>query len=159
MTDFLSNVNFSKQVRYRPERITYSVPVVGEPTFIMVRADSLYLMLRQLRLNGIINTKATSFCHLHTPDQFDFNKVDCQLVYQLSTCQFVRDGLDLLLLSPPGIGKSNLAQAIDQQVICQGLLVLYRDIFDLVRRYFMKKETPGGVAQFLKIDLLPKEVI
>ncbi len=141
--------------------------------------DSLHLMLRQLRLSGIINTlpvrpqeaadnslshqqflelilqnevilrgqrqikrgtKGASICHLYTRDQFDFNfnKVDRQLVYQLSTCQFVRDGRDLLLLSPPGIDKSNPAQAIGLQIIHQGLLVLYRDILNIVRD-FMKK--------------------
>ncbi len=84
-------------------------------------------------------TKAASICHLYTRDQFDFNfnKVDRQLVYQPPTCQFVHEGRDMLLLGPP-IGKSNSAQAIGLQVIRQGLLILYRDIFNLVRD-FMKK--------------------
>ncbi len=160
--------------------------------------DSLHLMLRQLRLSGIINTlsvrlqeaagnnlshqqflelilqdevilrdqrqinrrtKAASFRHLHTLDEFDFNfnKVDRQLVYQLATCQFVRDGRDLLLLGPPGVGKSHLAQAIGQQVIRQGLLVLYRSIFD-VARDFMKEEALGDdsrvLRNYLRVDLL-----
>lgn len=160
--------------------------------------ESLHLVLRQLRLSGIINTlpvrlqeaagnslshqqflelilqdevilrdqrqikrrtKAASFRPLHTLDEFDFNfnKVDRQLVYQLATCQFVREGRDLLLLGPPGVGKSHLAQAIGQQVIRQGLLVLYRSIFDLARD-FMKEEALGDdsrvLRNYLKVDLL-----
>jgi DNA replication protein DnaC len=104
-------------------------------------------------------TKAASFRKGYTLDQFDFNfnGVDRQQVYQLATCQFVRDGRDVLLLGPPGVGKSHLVQAIGQHVIRQGLLVLYRSIFDLARD-FMKEEALGDdsrvLRNYLKVDLL-----
>ncbi len=104
-------------------------------------------------------TKAASFRNINTLDQFDFhfNEVDRKQLYQLATCQFVRDGRDVLFLGPPGVGKSHLVQAIGQHAIRQGLLVLYRSIFDLARD-FMKEEALGDdsrvLRNYLKVDLL-----
>jgi DNA replication protein DnaC len=38
-----------------------------------------------------------------------------------------------LLVGPPGVGKSHLAQAIGHEAIKMGFQVLYRSFFDLVR--------------------------
>lgn len=104
-------------------------------------------------------TKAAAFRNAYTLDQFDFrfNKVDRQQIYQLATCQFVRDGQDVLLLGPPGVGKSHLVQAIGQHAVRQDLLVLYKSIFDLARD-FMTQEALGDdsrvLRNYLKVDLL-----
>src|SRR5262249_12338732 len=63
----------------------------------------------------------------------------------------------VLLLGPPGVGKSFLAQAIGYQALKAGFLVLYRSIFDVVRD-FLHDEALGGedkvLARYLKPDLL-----
>ena len=63
----------------------------------------------------------------------------------------------MLLIGPPGTGKSFLVQAIGHQAIKQGFLVLYRSIFDVVRD-FLHDEALGGedkmLAKYLKPDLL-----
>ena len=41
----------------------------------------------------------------------------------------------MLLLGPPGVGKSFLVQAIGYQPIKHGFVVLYRSIFDVVRDF------------------------
>ncbi len=41
----------------------------------------------------------------------------------------------MLLIGPPGTGKSFLVQAIGYQAIKQGFVVLYRSIFDVVRDF------------------------
>ena len=41
----------------------------------------------------------------------------------------------MLLMGPPGVGKSFLVQAIGYQAIKQGFVVLYRSIFDVVRDF------------------------
>ncbi|OWK39362.1 Mobile element protein [Fimbriiglobus ruber] len=78
-------------------------------------------------------------------------------VYDLATCRFVREAKDVLLIGPPGVGKSHLVQAIGYQAIKCGHAVLYRSIFDLIRD-FLQDEAVGGedkvVARYLKPDLL-----
>ena len=63
----------------------------------------------------------------------------------------------VLLLGPPGTGKSHLVQAIGYQAIKMGHTALYRSIFDVVRD-FLHDEALGGeekvLARYLKPDLL-----
>jgi len=104
--------------------------------------------------------KAAAFREQKTLEDFDwqFNpSIKRKQVYELATCQFIRQCKDVLLLGPPGTGKSHLAQAIGYQAIKAGLLVLYRSIFDVVRD-FLHEEAFGGqdkvLARYLKPDLL-----
>jgi len=78
-------------------------------------------------------------------------------IHDLATCRFIRETRDVLLLGPPGVGKSFLCQAIGYQAIKAGFLVLYRSIFDVVRD-FLHDEVLGEedklLAKYLKPDLL-----
>jgi len=38
------------------------------------------------------------------------NSIDKKQLYDLATCRFIREIRDLLLLGPPGTGKSHLAR-------------------------------------------------
>ena len=59
---------------------------------------------------------------------FDFNKkINRRTIFELSTGNFITKREDVLLLGPPGTGKSHLAQAIGNACIRQGYKVLYRE--------------------------------
>lgn len=104
--------------------------------------------------------KAASFKELKPLDDFDwvFNpSIPRKPIFDLATCRFVRETRDVLLMGPPGVGKSFVVQAVGYQAIKQGFVVLYRSIFDLVRDFLHDEAFDGQekvLAKYLKPDLL-----
>jgi DNA replication protein DnaC len=104
--------------------------------------------------------KAAQFRDIKTLDDFDwqFNpSIKKKQVYDLATCQFIRENRDCLWLGPPGTGKSFLCQAIGYQAIKMGFVVLYRSIFDVVRDFLADEAFAGQdqvLSKYLKPDLL-----
>lgn len=104
--------------------------------------------------------KAAAFRDLKTLEDFDwrFNpSIKKKQIFDLATCRFIEDARDVLLLGPPGVGKSHLAQAIGYQAIKMGYVVLYRSIFDLVKQLVRDEAFDGeerALVRYLKADLL-----
>lgn len=103
--------------------------------------------------------KAADFRELKPLDDFDWSfnpSINRKQLYDLATCRFIRERRDVLLLGPPGVGKSFLVQALGQQAIKQGLLVYYRSIFDVVRDFLHEQALADDkvLAKYLKPDLL-----
>lgn len=104
--------------------------------------------------------KAAGFRDAKTLEDFDwtFNSaIKRPQFYELATGQFIRQRRDVLLLGPPGLGKSHLAQAIGYHIIKAGFQVVYCSIFDLVRE-LQAEASPAALerslARYLKPDLL-----
>jgi DNA replication protein DnaC len=105
-------------------------------------------------------TKAAVFRDPKTLEDFDwqFNPaIKKKQIFDLAACKFIRDAKDVLILGPPGTGKSHLVQAIGYQAIKAGYYVLYRSIFDVVRDFLHDEAFAGedkALAKYLKPDLL-----
>jgi DNA replication protein DnaC len=105
--------------------------------------------------------RAASFRETRNLDEFDFSfnpSIKRRQIEELATCRFIREKSDVLLLGPPGVGKSFLVQAIGHQAIKSGMLVLYRSIFDLARDFLSEEDTAVQqdkmLARYLKPELL-----
>ena len=104
--------------------------------------------------------KIAAFRELRPLDEFDWSfnpSLPKKQVFDLATCRFVRESRDVLLIGPPGTGKSFVVQAVGYQAIKQGFVVLYRSIFDVVRD-FLHDQAIGDedklLAKYLKPELL-----
>jgi len=117
------------------------------------------LLLRNQRLMTR-RTTAAGFRDVRRLEDFDFGfnpSIKKSQIFDLATCKFVRERRDVLLVGPPGTGKSHLAQAIGLAAIRGGLTVLYRSIFDAVRDFLHDEALSGQeriLQKYLKPDLL-----
>ena len=120
---------------------------------LATRRDRLFT--RRLKQAGIMEVKA-----LESYD-WSFNpQVPKSLILDLATARFVREHGGVLLLGPPGTGKSHIAIALTVAAIQAGHTALYRSAFDLAQD-MAEAEATGTrkevIAQLCKVDLLVLE--
>lgn len=87
-----------------------------------------------------MKTKLAHFPFMKTMDQFDFAfqpSLNERQVRELATLRFIAHGENVLLLGPPGVGKTHLAIALGVAAIQQAVSVYFTtlvDLIDLIRR-------------------------
>ena len=104
--------------------------------------------------------KKAGFRELKSLEDFDFSfnpSIKRRQVMNLATGRFIREKTDLLILGPPGVGKSHLVQAIGHQAARIGFTVLYRSIFDTITELIQAENFGDSIKtmnRYLKVDLL-----
>ena len=123
----------------------------------LILADELEVRRDRLIARRV---KAASFRELKTLEDFNWSfntSIKKKTFYDLATGRFIERADNVLLLGPPGTGKSHLVQAVGYEAIKHGHRVYYRSVFDLVRD-FLHDEALGGeekiLDRYLKPDLL-----
>jgi len=117
------------------------------------RADRLYA--RRLKQAGIVTVKTLA------DFEWAFNpKLPKAKLVELASARFVQTHAGVLLIGPPGVGKSHMATAIAVGAIRAGRRVQIRSTFDLVAD-FAEAEATGTrralVQHLTRVDLLVLE--
>jgi DNA replication protein DnaC len=122
--------------------------------------------LAQKEVEGRENTqrqrrlKAARFPAWRTLDGFDFSfqtSVSQQNVRDLATLSFVKSRENLILLGPPGVGKSHIAIALGIEAANQGFNTLFITMDDLANRMYASL-ADGSLPQYMR-SLLRNDLI
>lgn len=98
---------------------------------------------------------------VRTLAQFDFTfqpSVDKRLVKELGTLSFIADGQNIILLGPPGVGKTHLAVGLCTTAIEQGESVLFVRAGQLLED-LRKAQAVNRLEQRLRFYVKPKLLV
>jgi len=104
--------------------------------------------------------KAARVPQLKTLESFDWSfnpQIPKALILDLATVRFIPEHGGLLLLGPPGTGKSHIALSLTVAAIHAGYTALYRSAFDLAQDLAEAEATgtrPELVRKLTRVDLL-----
>jgi DNA replication protein DnaC len=104
--------------------------------------------------------KAARVPPLRTLESFDWSfnpHIPKALILDLATVRFVPEHGGLLLLGPPGTGKSHIALSLTVAAIQAGYTALYRSAFDLAQDLAEAEATgtrPEFIRKLTRVDLL-----
>jgi len=106
-------------------------------------------------------TKIAHFPTVRDLENFDFSaqpSIDPGQIRDLAACRWVAHGDALLLLGPPGVGKTHLAIALGRQAIRAGYSVLFTSATALVAT-LVKAHAEGRLEERLAFYAKPRLII
>jgi DNA replication protein DnaC len=121
--------------------------------FLQNLIDDEISIRRERLLNKRLKQAKLPF--MKTLDDFDFGfnpSINRQQIKQLATSSFVAKHENILMIGPPGVGKTHLASTFSIDAIHKGFSVLYRSVFDIAAD--IARNHDQVIDHFLKADLL-----
>lgn len=110
--------------------------------------------------NVAMNTRFAHFPYRKRLEDFDFAaqpSIDPKLIEELATLRFLSEGRNIVLLGPPGVGKTHLAIALAVKVIEAGNRAYFINALDMARKLAEATERnrlPGLIKNLTKMRLL-----
>lgn len=111
--------------------------------------------------NISMRTSLARFPFVKTLDAFDFGyqpSLDKKQVQALASCHFIEHGENIVILGPPGVGKSHLAVGLGLKAIERGYRVLFSTAAALIAT-LTKALGEGRLEEKLKLYTVPRLLI
>jgi DNA replication protein DnaC len=108
-----------------------------------------------------MRTQLARFPFVKGLDAFDFSyqpSLDKKQLQTLSTCHFIEHGENLVILGPPGVGKTHLAVGLGLKAIERGYRVLFTTAAALLAS-LTRALTEGRLEERLKLYTVPRLLI
>lgn len=110
-----------------------------------------------VRFERYVETRTRLANFRKTLAQFDFDAqpgVDKRAVMELSSMAFVERATNVILLGPPGVGKTHLAVGLGMEAIQRGYSVYFIRLADLMQK-LIQAYNEGRFAHRLRVYLKP----
>lgn len=111
--------------------------------------------------NIAMRTSLARFPFVKALESFDFAyqpSIDRKQVLQLASCHFIEHGENVILLGPPGVGKTHLAVGLGLKAIEHGYRVLFTTTAQMMAT-LTKALAEGRVDERLKLYTVPRLLI
>lgn len=108
-----------------------------------------------------MRTSMAKFPFVKTLENFDFKfqpSIDKKRINQLATCRFIANGDNVLLLGPPGVGKTHLAVALGIKAVTDGYRTYFTQAMPLIAS-LTKAYAENRIEDRLKFYCQPKLLI
>src|SRR5580692_8818309 len=99
--------------------------------------------------------------YLKTFDQFDFAfqpSIDERQIRELRTLRFIHEASNVILLGPPGVGKTHLAVALAEASIQSGQATYFMTAHDLVSD-MSRAYREGRLDRRMRVYMAPKVLV
>jgi len=111
--------------------------------------------------NITMRTSLARFPFVKGLEAFDFGyqpSLDKKQVQQLSSCHFIEHGENIVILGPPGVGKTHLAVGLGLKAIEQGYRVLFATAAAMIS-VLTRALAEGRLEEKLKLYTVPRLLI